>query len=88
MSLYSALAGMVSVNNVVPSSVISLGENSISLPTAGGRSPGSVPLILQPERPPSVSHVNNADWCRKTALFSGFFSTSERYISRSVQLQS
>ena len=78
VSLYSALAGMVSVNNIVPSSVI-VDEISRSLSTTGERSTDSIPLILQTETPPTVSHVNTVDWFRKTVVFSGFFTNSERY---------
>ena len=67
---------MVSVNNTVPSSVI-VDEISRSLSTTGERSTDSIPLILQTETPPTVSHVNTVDWFRKTVVFSGFFTNSE-----------
>ena len=73
--LYSALAGMVRTSTLLPSAVLDP-KISRSLTISGGRSSNSVPLILQPERPSSVSHVNTADWPRKTVAFSGAWSIS------------
>ena len=77
--LYLALAGMVSLSTLAPSAVLDP-ETRRSLCNSGGRSSSSVLLILQPERPPSVSHVNTADWPRKTVAFSGAWSISGNMI--------
>ena len=77
--LYSALAGMVKHWTVLPSGVL-VTEIFTSLCISGGRSGYCVPLIFQSKRPPSVSHVNTADWSRKIVLL-GFSAAWLRVMS-------
>ena len=73
--LYFSLAGMVSVKDEFSPSVI-VGEILRSLCVSGRSFSIDVPFTFQLGVPSRVTHVNTADWFRKTVTFSGFWSIS------------
>ena len=68
---------MVNSSTTEPSFVL-VTETTTSLRISGGRLCSDIPFTLQVVTPPTVSHVNTADWSRKTTVLSGARSISEK----------